>query len=115
MDLQARRDRQPRTGPRRAAANRPNSHERGNPDEKTRRDLIMDAAAQNGWLGPEKDGRITGRVPRALIEAARAKAPVASDTELVTYALAKVALEDDFGEVLLSLRGSVPASVDLEF
>ncbi len=77
---------------------------------------ILEQAAQEGWLGGPKDSRITGRVPRKLIEAARARGPsFGSDTELVTYALAKVALEDDFGEVLLSPKGTVSPDLDLEF
>ena len=80
-----------------------------------RHDIIMGLAEQNGFLGAQKDGRITGRVSRTLIEAAKARTHLVSDTELVTYALAKVALEDDFGETLLSLKGTVPETIDLEF
>ncbi len=82
---------------------------------RSRHDEVLRVAAEQGLLGSRKDGRITGRVSRKLIDAAKAKTRFASDTDLVTYALAKVALEDDFGELLLSMKGSVPATVDLEF
>lgn len=81
----------------------------------TRQQLVLNQAAEEGLLGGQKDSRITGRVPSKLIEAAKARTSFASDTELVTYALAKVALEDDFGEVLLSLKGTVSPALDLEF
>lgn len=50
-----------------------------------------------------------------LLDAARAQSGIKSDTELLEYALACVALEDDFGEKFLALRGTVPRDVDLEF
>jgi hypothetical protein len=34
---------------------------------------------------------------------------------VIEYALAKVALEDDYGAKLLALKGTVPADIDLEF
>ncbi len=36
-------------------------------------------------------------------------------TAVIEYALAKVALEDDYGAKLLALKGTVPADIDLEF
>jgi hypothetical protein len=41
--------------------------------------------------------------------------PRMSDTELLEYALAKVALEDDFGTRLIRRKGRVAKDVDLEF
>jgi len=38
-----------------------------------------------------------------------------SDTELLEYALARVALEDDFGLKLIARQGRVPRDLDLEF
>lgn len=43
------------------------------------------------------------------------KSGITSDTELVEYALAEVALEDDFGTRLIRRKGRVPNDVDLEF
>lgn len=99
----------------RAVPRRVKAKERDESSGAVRQEVVLRHAAQRGLLGSQKDGRITGRVSRALIEAARARTNLLSDTELVTYALAKVALEDDFGETLLSLKGTVPETVDLEF
>jgi hypothetical protein len=65
-------------------------------------------------LGGET-GRIGARIRRGLLQAAKQRSGISSDTELLEYALAQVALEDDFAETLLSLKGAVPADLDLEF
>lgn len=43
------------------------------------------------------------------------KSGITSDTELIEYALAEVALEDDFGTRLIRRKGLVAKDVDLEF
>jgi hypothetical protein len=55
------------------------------------------------------------RLPVGLIAAARRRSGASSLTELVEYALAKVALEDDFGPRLLAREGKIPPDLDLEF
>jgi hypothetical protein len=65
-------------------------------------------------LGSAKSARLSGRVPASLIEAAKQRAHVASDTELLELALACLALEDDFGARLVRRKGSVPPDIDLE-
>jgi hypothetical protein len=50
-----------------------------------------------------------------LIDAAKARSGIESDTELLEYALARVALEDDFGQKLLAREGRLPRNIDLEF
>ena len=82
-------------------------------DERRRR--ILDHAIQEGLVGRDKDGRVTARVSKTLLTAAKRRAGTSSDTELVEYALARVALEDDFGDRLFRYEGTVPQSVDLEF
>jgi hypothetical protein len=74
---------------------------------------VLAAARQQGLIGT-KDRTIGGRVPSALVEAAKARAGIQSDSELLLYALSKVALEDDFGSRLLTLKGSVPKDVALD-
>jgi hypothetical protein len=61
------------------------------------------------------NGRIAARIRKQLIYAAKKRSGIKSDTKLLEYALASVALEDDFGGKLLALRGSVPKDIDLEF
>jgi hypothetical protein len=54
------------------------------------------------------------RISRRLITRAKERSGIVSTTDLVEYALAKVALEDDFGTKLVSRKGSIPPEdVDL--
>lgn len=77
------------------------------------RDVVLEQAARNGLIGSEKTERVSARVSRRLLAEAKAKSGIHSDTELVEYALSKVALEDDFGARLLELKGSIPSGIDL--
>jgi hypothetical protein len=72
------------------------------------------AAARRLGLVGTKDKTISSRVPSALIETAKARSGIQSDSELILYALSKVALEDDFVTQLLALEGSIPKDVDLD-
>jgi hypothetical protein len=78
-----------------------------------RRRAVMDTARRLGLLGGE-NGRIGGRVRRELVAAAKKKSGIASDTELLEYALAKVALEDEFGAKLVRRKGRIAQDIDLE-
>jgi hypothetical protein len=80
-----------------------------------RRSLTMRHAEAEGLVGDDKSARIAGRVSRRLLETARAKAGIQSDTELLEYALASIALQDDFGDRLFEHEGAVPKDTDLEF
>ena len=80
-----------------------------------RRNLMMRHAEAQGLVGGEKNARIAGRVSRRLLETAREKAGLRSDTELLEYALASIALQDNFGDKLFAHEGKVPKDVDLEF
>jgi hypothetical protein len=74
---------------------------------------ILNAAATRGLLGA-KDRPMGGRFPSALIEAAQKASGITEPTELLTYALAKVAFEDNYGEQLLALEGTVPRGTFVE-
>jgi hypothetical protein len=76
---------------------------------------ILEQARAAGLLGAAKGMRISGRVTARLLAAAKERARVTSDTELIEIALARLALEDDFGANLVRRKGSLPESVDLEF
>lgn len=52
-------------------------------------------------------------MPSELIEAAKKRAHVTSDTELLELALSRLAIEDDFGARLVGRKGSIPADIDL--
>ena len=73
---------------------------------------MLEQARAAGLLGEAKDARLSGRVSARLLEAAKRRAHVSSDTELIELALSRMALEDDFGPRLLRLKGSVPADID---
>src|SRR5262249_34139136 len=78
-----------------------------------RRRTVIDTARELGLLGGQ-NGRIGGRVRRQRVAAAKKKSGIASDTELLEYALAKVALEDDFGTKLVRRKGRIAQNRDLE-
>ncbi|MDY6960433.1 MAG: hypothetical protein SV862_00835 [Pseudomonadota bacterium] len=78
-----------------------------------RNKLVLDQAKAAGLLGAAKNTRLSGRVPSDLIEAAKKRAHVTSDTELLELALSRLAIEDDFGARLVGRKGSIPADIDL--
>jgi hypothetical protein len=73
------------------------------------------AGAERAGLLAASDSRIAGRVSATLIERAKARTGLRSDTELLVFALANVALEDEFAEAFRKLAGTVDPSLDLEF
>lgn len=78
-----------------------------------RNKLVLEQAKAAGLLGPTKNTRLSGRVTSELIEAAKKRAHVSSDTELLELALSRLAIEDDFGARLVGRKGSIPADIDL--
>src|ERR1700687_1878028 len=82
--------------------------------ENPRRRAVLETAKEAGLLAGAM-GRIAGRIRKQLVDAARARSGIESDTELLEYALARVALEDDFGPKLIAREGRVPQDIDLEF
>lgn len=89
------------------------------PDEsdivRRRNRSVIEQAHAAGLLGAVKDARLAGRVPSRLLEAAKQRTGLTSDTDLIELALARLALEDDFAAKLLARKGSVAADLDLEF
>ncbi len=72
------------------------------------------AMAQAAGLLTGDRGAVGARVHTALMEAAKARSGLSGATAVIEYALAKVALEDDYGPRLLALKGTVQADIDLE-
>lgn len=82
---------------------------------KVRREAVLGFAKSHGLVGVEKDARISGRVSRRLLAAAKKHSGIASDSALIEYALAGVVADDDgFVEGIYARRGSVPDDVDLD-
>jgi hypothetical protein len=79
-----------------------------------RRSVVIQTVKDAGLL-TGASGRIAGRIRQPLIDAAKIRSGIKTDTELLEYALARVALEDDFGEKLIAREGRVPGDLDLEF
>ncbi len=74
----------------------------------------LGTAAAAGLTIGTKGKRVSGRAHERLFEAAAARSGL-DGNELLEYALAKVALEDDFAERLLALKGTVSRDLNLEF
>ena len=77
-------------------------------------ELVMNEARNAGLVGGPKDAIIRGRVSKSLVKAAKKRAGVTSDTELLEIALSSFALEDDFGERFLKRKGTIDPDLDLE-
>jgi hypothetical protein len=75
----------------------------------------LDSARAAGLLGDAKDARVAGRVSSGLVAAAKKRAGLSSDTDVIEIALARLALEDDFGARLVRNKGTVPRELDIEF
>ena len=84
------------------------------PVSKARFEAVMQAAERSGLLG-EKSGRIGGRVSSALVKQAKRQTGIETDTDLIEFALATVALEDNFAEVFRVSRGKVDPELKLGF
>ena len=82
--------------------------------DNPRRTAVLETAKDVGLLAGARS-RIAGRIRKHLVDAAKARSGIKSDTDLLEYALARVALEDDFGPKLVARKGRVPPDIDLEF
>lgn len=80
----------------------------------SRFDAVMAAADRSGLLAG-KGGRIGGRISPALIAKAKAQTGIETDTDLIEFALANIAVEDRFAETFKAVRGAVDADLHLEF
>jgi hypothetical protein len=71
--------------------------------------------AERAGLFGKESGRIGARLSTRLIEKARARTGLTSDTELVKFALASLALEDEFIETLKKVKGTVDPAIKLGY
>jgi hypothetical protein len=81
---------------------------------KERIEATIRAAEQSGLLS-EKGSRIGGRVSPALVRQAKRQTGIETDTDLIEFALATVALEDNFAEAFKESRGKVDPTLKLGF
>ena len=97
--------------PRPAADKRPTADADG---RRVRIQAVMTAAERSGLL-KEKTGRVASRVSAALVAQAKKWTGIQTDTDLIAFALANVALEDNFAETFKKVRGTVDADLKLGF
>lgn len=88
-----------------------NAHSKMNAE---RHALVVAAAQEAGFLEGAR-GQIGARVHNQLLAAAKERTGLTSTTDLIEYALAKVAIEDNFLDTMRRLKGSVSQDIDLEF
>ena len=81
---------------------------------KAKFEAVIKAAENSGLMG-EKSGRIGGRVSAALIAEAKKQTGIEGDTDLIEFALANVAITDDFSKVFEQSRGKVDPTLKLGF
>jgi hypothetical protein len=75
---------------------------------------VMKQAKASGFLN-EKNSRITGRVSTALVEQAKRRTGITENTLLIEFALANLALEDNFAETFKTVKGTVASEIKLGF
>ena len=75
----------------------------------------MTIAAERGLLKGTRTRVVRARMPAALVNRAKVRTGIQSDTELLEVALANLAVADDYPEWLLSRKGSIRPDLDLEF
>jgi hypothetical protein len=98
-----------------APARSKRSGKRRRPPAAAHVEEAITTARQQGWLGGPKDRIVRARTNAALVDEAKRRTGIHSDTELIEAALASLAAYDDFGEWLISQRGTVDPSLALEF
>jgi hypothetical protein len=77
-------------------------------------EAVMEAAGRAGLL-EDKDSRVAARVSSALVEQAKRRTGIESDSDLVAFALASIAVEDDFIEVFKAVRGKIDPTLKLGY
>jgi hypothetical protein len=75
----------------------------------------LSIAEQQGLLSGGRTLTVRGRMPTLLVEQAKKKTGIHSDSKLIEAALANIAVADDYADWLLAQRGTVSRDLDLEF
>jgi hypothetical protein len=75
----------------------------------------LSIAEQQGLLSGGRTLTVRGRMPSLLVEQAKKKTGIQSDSKLIEAALANIAVADDYADWLLAQRGTVSRDLDLEF
>jgi hypothetical protein len=78
-------------------------------------DDALSIAGQQGLLNGGRTLTVRGRMPSLLVEQAKKKTGIQSDSKLIEAALANIVAADDYADWLLAQRGTVSKDLDLEF
>jgi len=80
-----------------------------------RLDDALSIAEQQGLLSGARTLTVRGRMPSLLVEQAKKKTGIQSDSKLIEAALANIVVADEYADWLLGQRGTVSKDLDLEF
>ena len=75
----------------------------------------LSIADEQGLLSGGRTLIVRGRMPSLLVEQAKKKSGIQSDSKLIEAALANIVVADDYADWLLAQRGTVSKDLDLEF
>ena len=75
----------------------------------------LSIAKEQGLLSGARNRTVRGRMPLRLVEQARKKTGIQSDSKLIEAALAHIAVADDYADWLLAQRSTVSRDIELEF
>lgn len=75
----------------------------------------LSIAEEQGLLASGRTVMVRGRMPSLLVEQAKRKTGIQSDSKLIEAALANIVVADDYAGWLLAQRGTVSKELDLEF
>jgi hypothetical protein len=76
---------------------------------------VLTIAEKRGLLSGSRTHVLRGRMPVGLVQQAKLKSGISSDSKLLEAALANLAVADDYAQWLLAQRGTINPELDLEF
>jgi hypothetical protein len=76
---------------------------------------VLTIAEERGLLSGSRTHMLRGRMPVGLVQQAKLKSGISSDSKLLEAALANLAVSDDYAQWLLAQRGTINPELDLEF
>jgi hypothetical protein len=94
---------------------RPSRRGHSQSDPRGRLREILTVAQERGLLSGARTHVIRGRMPVGLVEQAKLKSGISSDSKLLEVALANLAVSDEYAQWLLAQRGTISPELNLEF
>src|SRR6266851_5414627 len=74
---------------------------------------VLTIAEERGLLSGSRTHVLRGRMPVGLVQQAKLKSGISSDSKLLEAALANLAVSDDYAQWLLAQRGTINPELDL--